>query len=659
MFDTSTEEEGSYDGYGTDDSGSGATSYGQRPDVSEPEPHATLTHLYNEIHRIWHEENTGSMTEVTLHGLHGENSSTVTLDFSRWKDLPAIDPVWGGWLTQKDHFQVYLLHDQPQSVLPAAAHFLVEFTPRELELRHGKSPVVIERLEWADNGCPSVRWRATYVDPWELWHGVRAATSGVWWIGDHNILDPRARSVQAGSLLTFQPGHQPCLNGSLDKWPHVEQHLGSIIATRDCYPRRQYSLFVHAVGPDGNFIGTRCARVLREHLGMPHLLLQLAVDLWKHSEGRLVYLHEPKRQGELHFAFAQDPGNVHLCSIYARWPSGLETEWVIAKDTSDWDSLCLEGAVDGLQYNPFRHRQENQNQSQTPQGGINFKEVIHLWNWMDASSPIPSWTLPDDAWHTSTFPWITTEWWNYEEVDEIFIYTDGSANKLESSAAAVIFLRAGADWYYGGYLRHQLQGPPCAHRAELHGILLGYHWLNHSLKTHAVLYGRVPTVVFAFDATSAGYKAFGQWGGGQYSELVKSLRSIFNMLFPRSALWDHHWLFPRDGPRRRSRQWGGEYNRTKQGSARLLFHLGPLLWSKFPLGSSIGYGPSGNLSGQCTGKMESFTYQMVPLLFHLKTCLWPRTCPRQNLLKLQRQYPAGSLQPMSWRYSQDRRKAEN
>lgn len=326
-----------------------------------------------------------------------------------------------------------------------------------------------------------------------------------------------------------------------------------------------------------------------------------------------IYLHEPRRQGELHFALAPDPTNVHLCSIYARWPSGQETEWLIAQDTSDWDScdhprkiqlfdfgdlaahvtkdvwkyeseepryalayefpsrgelsskipkplldpcpildegdggndygfgtrhrsipLCLEGALDGLQYNPFRNQQGDQ--LQVPQGGIDFTEVVHLWNWMDASAPIPSWTLPDIAWHPSTVPWIMAEWWNYEEVEEIFIYTDGSANKSESSAAAVIFLRAGIEWYYGGYLRRQLQGQPCAHRAELHGILLGYHWLNHSLKAHALLHGHVPSVVFAFDATSAGYKAFGQWGGGQYPDLVKSLRSLCYFLEARYGI---------------------------------------------------------------------------------------------------------------------------
>lgn len=276
MFDTSTEEEDSDDDYRFDESGSGATSYGQRPDVSEPEPHAALTHLYNEIYRIWHEENTGPITEVTLHGLHEERSSAVTLNFSCWDALLTIDPIWEEWLAEKDHFQVYLLHDQPQSVLPAAAHFLVEFTPREFELRDGKSPVVIERLTWTENGCPSFCWRAAYVDPWELWHGARSAALGIWWIGDYNILDPRAEPVQAGSLLTFQPGHQPSPTGGLANWPYAAQNLGSIIATRDCHPRRQYSLFVHAVGPDGNFVGTRSIRVSREHLGMPHLLLHLS-----------------------------------------------------------------------------------------------------------------------------------------------------------------------------------------------------------------------------------------------------------------------------------------------------------------------------------------------------------------------------------------------
>ena len=39
-----------------------------------------------------------------------------------------------------------------------------------------------------------------------------------------------------------------------------------------------------------------------------------------------------------------------------------------------------------------------------------------------------------------------------------------------------------------------------------------------------------------FDATSAGYKAFGQWGGGRYPEIVANLRSVIYFLEARYGI---------------------------------------------------------------------------------------------------------------------------
>lgn len=82
------------------------------------------------------------------------------------------------------------------------------------------------------------------------------------------------------------------------------------------------------------------------------------------------------------------------------------------------------------------------------------------------------------------------------------------------------------DWHYGGFLRQDLRGQPCSHKAELQGIMLGYHWLNTTLHRLAYTQASPPKITFAFDANSAGYKAFGQWSGAQYPELTKALRAI-------------------------------------------------------------------------------------------------------------------------------------
>jgi len=159
---------------------------------------------------------------------------------------------------------------------------------------------------------------------------------------------------------------------------------------------------------------------------------------------------------------------------------------------------------------------------------IDFTGVFSLWQWLDAAAPDVIWALPDNiTWHPSTLPWLEY-WWDLEWADQFYIYTDGSAhhNKGTSAAAAVIFARQGPDWFYAGHLRQELLGPACPHRAELHGILLGLHWLNTTLHRLAVTQPWRPAVHFAFDATSAGNKAFGRWGGDSYPTLVGHLRAL-------------------------------------------------------------------------------------------------------------------------------------
>ena len=163
------------------------------------------------------------------------------------------------------------------------------------------------------------------------------------------------------------------------------------------------------------------------------------------------------------------------------------------------------------------------------EGTLDFTAVTQLYSWLDSALVIPQMLLPEEAtWHEASLPWIDAPWWDYERADAICIYTDGSASKQTSGSAAVIWIRCGYMWFFGGYLHHLLPGPPCAHRAELNGILLGFHWLNHALSVLQALYGatHIPNVEFFFDATSAGYKAFGQWGGDSYGQLVGCIRSL-------------------------------------------------------------------------------------------------------------------------------------
>ena len=127
--------------------------------------------------------------------------------------------------------------------------------------------------------------------------------------------------------------------------------------------------------------------------------------------------------------------------------------------------------------------------------GIDFIEVFQIHDWLDSAAASAQWILPDGhQWHPAAQSWVDLDWWDYERADEIAIYTDGSSYRGGSSCAAVFWVRSSSTWYFGGYLHHLLPGRPCAHRAELHGIVLGCQWLNHVLRVQQVLYGQAPEI---------------------------------------------------------------------------------------------------------------------------------------------------------------------
>ena len=187
--------------------------------------------------------------------------------------------------------------------------------------------------------------------------------------------------------------------------------------------------------------------------------------------------------------------------------------------------INIEELIHGADFDPCGN---GHSRCAIPEGGLDFRGIFSLWQWLGAAMPTVAWTLPEEVhWHHATIPWVA-DWWDLYYADQIYIYTDGSAHakKGTSAAAAAFFVRKGPMWYYAGHLRQDLPGSPCPHRAELHGILLGLHWVNSTLHRLSMTQKHIPAIHFAFDATSAGYKAFGQWGGSSYAPLVSNLRAL-------------------------------------------------------------------------------------------------------------------------------------
>ena len=167
-----------------------------------------------------------------------------------------------------------------------------------------------------------------------------------------------------------------------------------------------------------------------------------------------------------------------------------------------------------------------------------FDEVWDLLVWLDSAITQPSWMPPAGfVWPDCCWQWLEEDWWMLQHVDELRFYTDGSKASTGAGAAVVLFVRSGENWHYGGYLS-QPCAVACAHYSELLALTMSFHWLNNLLMYCALSQSSLPDVTFAFDATSAGYKAFGNWSATSYVEEAENIRSVWFMITHR---YNFHW----------------------------------------------------------------------------------------------------------------------
>ena len=98
-------------------------------------------------------------------------------------------------------------------------------------------------------------------------------------------------------------------------------------------------------------------------------------------------------------------------------PTGLE-EWdqvgFLPRPRSE--AICLHEAIDGNHYRPPQWT--GSTGAEVGADGVDFREVLALWDWLDASCPEVCWNLPDGvAWHPASYPWTTTSWWSLDQVE--------------------------------------------------------------------------------------------------------------------------------------------------------------------------------------------------------------------------------------------------
>lgn len=563
----------STDRAGDSDSGESThTQYGPPPVLPEPEPHDVFGSVSRFL-RGWAKDRHCHKAKICLHGLCGQSLGSQSFILQNgFDDAHLIELLVSFWACPSFmKVQIYEVSPQPQRMLSDEHHFILEFCPTTTTISTQVAPILVEDLVCGDGGAPFATWFGTYaprLGGYDDWHYLLVDADVIWIDGLRPEPD-KSLSVVEGTLITrctYATDPAKSIDPQTQrKWPDVSRQFPRLLRHRDDFPCRDYRLVVHYVGWADlcSAPTSRSTLVQREHCSMPDFLTQVISDLWPElRDYRLDFMPCDADVGQLHFTVSpmgtgspklyrvqlEDSqvlfyGAAELSEILS--PShglrtlGLEVPPDVIDDQRSFQHELPDGVrllyirfsrgfgtiniADTLsdRYNPKGNVQPHEDGP-----GIDFIEVFQIRDWLDNATASVQWILPEGhQWHPAAQSWVDLDWWDYEKADEIAIYTDGSSYRGGSSCAAVFWVRSSSTWYFGGYLHHLLPGRPCAHRAELHGIVLGCQWLNHVLRVQQILYDQAPEIRFYFDATSAGYKAFGQWGGESFKDLVGNLRS--------------------------------------------------------------------------------------------------------------------------------------
>ena len=532
--DESEEEETEYGDEMSD------TPYGRPPSLPEPEPHDTeeICYTVEDVHKLCkRDEEKGKSAHLILHGLR---CCTIGTRFARVRHLStsslldAVNKKWeqrAGWRRT-----LHVIQPQPHQPDQHHVHLLVEYRP--LGWRILRQPFLHQQVQHGSHYVRTIL-EARYRKQGEFYHhnfevqgsteddetpGPRGLPEIVRLRIHTTLTDPRHRVHDVEWPRELVSSTTCCIQSCQVRYPHLADCtleilsilIGKCTVHALAHPAHSNaSLCLRYYGNEG---GYHAEAVQHEAHATPQSILsQVFEDVEK---------LEWARKGRLLECWTTQPK--HPPKATEDFPFGLGCQPCEGIPTFDGSGIyrraipiTLDGRVDGDEYRPQSNAPPEVNDN-----GLDFTPVFDLWKWLDASYPSVRWSLPEGVdWHWATSQWIT-EWWDLGSAEELYVYTDGAANGTTSAAAAVFFARSNGVWYYAGYLRQDLAGGPCAHRAELHGILLGYHWINATLHRLSYTQATMPRVGFGFDATSAGYRAFGQWGGHRYETLIASMRAL-------------------------------------------------------------------------------------------------------------------------------------
>ena len=167
-------------------------------------------------------------------------------------------------------------------------------------------------------------------------------------------------------------------------------------------------------------------------------------------------------------------------------------------------------------------------------GQICCDDTLAVLHQLENHRVLPHYASPEGLiWDAASEPWVCCEWLLHQVCDELCFYTDGSAGTEHGGLGVILFARSQSTWYYGGFVCLHLSGCTNAHVAELAAMIVALKWAGDEIKRNLHFGGWVPSIRFCFDATSAGKKILGEYGGDANPSLTSTGRSLARLLTQR------------------------------------------------------------------------------------------------------------------------------
>ena len=132
------------------------------------------------------------------------------------------------------------------------------------------------------------------------------------------------------------------------------------------------------------------------------------------------------------------------------------------------------------------------------EGQIDIRRLLDMRKWFDNFMPLTQFDRNQINWKQASRRWIWLPEWNWQESEQWHFYVDGSQQGDKLGGAAILYIKAGDFWYFGGY---HYEGVPSSeslgtnlssYDAELFAQAMAAKWAITMRQLHEFHYQRFP-----------------------------------------------------------------------------------------------------------------------------------------------------------------------